>query len=227
MRMSAMVRSRGFGVTHLRLLLPFLYLLLPGCYLSHQLGDRSDASVSIDASREDLGATARALTGLRWELPCIARDGMAVCSTSSVSISEGTMGGAPGERFDVTLRFRGVVEQKDYVGGRADGLWYEGGTGIGDSWNVYSLRVSDPALLAYVNHGTSGIYACVPVDFTRTIRIAAGADVQLVADSVNDLEIENVGAGGHAIVVAGVPPAPRAFDGQFIQMDVVAVTRAP
>ena len=202
-------------------------MLLPACYLSHQLGDHSDASVSVDAAHEDLGPTARALTGLRWELPCIARDGSSVCSTSSLSVSEGTMGGARGERFDVTLRFRGVVEQKDYVGGRADGLWYEGGTPVGDTWNVYSLHVSDPPLVAYVNHGTTGLYVCVPVDFTRTIRIAAGADVQLLADSVNSLEIENVDASSHAIVVSGVPPAPRTFDGQFIQMDVVNVTRAP
>ncbi len=28
----------------------------------------------------------------------------------------------------------------------------------------------------------------------------------------------------HQMVIGGVPPAPAAFDGQFIQMDVIAVT---
>ena len=37
------------------------------------------------------------------------------------------------------------------------------------------------------------------------------------------LQIQNVDADGAPIVPSGVPPAPDAYDGQFIQMDVVAV----
>jgi hypothetical protein len=41
------------------------------------------------------------------------------------------------------------------------------------------------------------------------------------------MEIKNLDAQGTPAVVPGVPPAPAAFDGQFIQMDVVSVERVP
>jgi len=49
----------------------------------------------------------------------------------------------------------------------------------------------------------------------------------LEAASINDLQVENVDASGTPFVVPGVAPAPAPYDGQFVQVDVVSVARAP
>ena len=54
--------------------------------------------------------------------------------------------------------------------------------------------------------------------------MAAGATVTLLADVVDGHEIENVDPAGTPIIVPGVPPSPAAYNGQFIQMDVDAVS---
>jgi hypothetical protein len=41
---------------------------------------------------------------------------------------------------------------------------------------------------------------------------------------VDGFQLANRDAAGNPIVIAGVPPAPTAFDGQFIQMEVLSVT---
>jgi hypothetical protein len=55
----------------------------------------------------------------------------------------------------------------------------------------------------------------------------SGASVTLAADTVNGSEITNRDANGNPIVVPEIPPAPTAYDGQFIQMDVTNVVPMP
>ena len=171
---------------------------------------------------------AASLSGLRWELPCIAPTTDArVCTTNASDTKSTVFGGAPGAQYDIELRFRGVVETKAYSGGATDGFLNVGGTPAGDAWNVYRLSISAPAQTLYLNAGTSGLFHSFGIDYTRTVRAASGATVTLTSLSIDNLEIVNRDDGGNPIVVPNVPPAPSPYDGQFVQMDVVSVTRVP
>ena len=136
------------------------------------------------------------------------------------------MQGTAGVTYDVVLRFRGVVEERTYTGGTQAGHWYTGGDAPdrSDPFNIYPLQVSSPAQTYCLNAGTSGIHTCDGLDYTETIEVAAGATVTLTADSVDGGQIIDIDASGNAIVVPGIAPAPNAYDGQFVQMDVVSVT---
>ena len=180
---------------------------------------------------------AGSLQGLRWNLPCIAPNSDTVCGTNPPTTLSATLKGDANVTYAVTLRLRGIVEQKTYAGNSSpDGGVAEGGMNssfftvdglpASDDWNIYKLTVSDPALTAYVNSGQSAHYYVDPIDYTVTISMKGGATVTLLADpvDVSHYEIKNVSlADGGPIVVPGVPPAPNPFDGQFVQMDVVSV----
>jgi predicted small lipoprotein YifL len=177
-------------------------------------------------------AVAVTLTGARWELPCLSDVSSTVCNTipggSPFTLTE-TLGGTAGQAFDVSLRFRGVVETKGYSGGTADATssWYAGGTPSGSNWNVYSLSISSPAATYYLNAGPDDAFFCIPLDFEKTVRMDAGATVTLYATSTEGQEIKNVGADATPIIVPGVAPSPASYDGQFVQVDVVHVTLVP
>lgn len=93
----------------------------------------------------------------------------------------------------------------------------------GDTWNIYSLVVSSPAQTFYLNAGASGTDQTQLIDYRATVTMAAGALVTLSANSVESVETFNRDSSGTPVVVAGVPPAPLAYDGQFVQVDVEAV----
>lgn len=170
---------------------------------------------------------AASLSGLRWSLPCDGNISSAVCAAAPQTVTSTTLRGAPGSRYDVTLRFRGVVEQKTYSGGDSDGAYFQiGGSDNGDTYNVYSLSISSSTTTYFLNRGQSGMSRCWPLDYTKTIRMTAGSTVTLTAQSKDNQEIRNIDGSGTPIVVPGIAPAPAAFDGQFIQMDVQNVTLA-
>jgi len=183
-------------------------------------GDHADAGDTTDAN------VAATLDGLRWELPCTQSTGdPTVCETLPSVSTSATMGGVPGAIYDVTLRFRGLVEISTYAGGSASGCWQIGGAPPpGSTINVYGLDVSSPGQAYFVNQGVSH-RVVVTLDYTETVPIAAGATVTLHADSRDSYELRNVDALGQPIVVPGVAPAPVAFDGQFVQMDVISVVK--
>jgi hypothetical protein len=180
---------------------------------------------------------AGSLAGARWSLPCTAAPDMSnVCTTGAAQVQTAVLNGTPGKAYDVTLRFRGFVEQKTYTGGSDAGvaavgtnasLFLTGGTDNGDGFNVYRLAIDQPAQTFHLNAGTSSIYYCFALDFTATVRMNGGATVTLTADPKDGAILGNKDADGGSIVVTGVPPAPAAFDGQFVQMDVVSVKPAP
>jgi hypothetical protein len=168
------------------------------------------------------------LAGLRWELPCTGTgDVPESCATTSRKVTSAVLGGLAGAQYDTALRFRGVVEQTSYTGGTADGFWYTGGSPSDPKYNVYRLDVSNPPQTYFLNAGTAQLLYCVAIDYTRSLRIATGATVTLTADPLDGLEIKNRDSNGMPIVIPGIPPAPAAFDGQFIQMDVLSVSQAP
>ncbi|HEX8790973.1 MAG TPA: hypothetical protein VF765_08465 [Polyangiaceae bacterium] len=188
---------------------------------------------------------AGSLAGLRWELPCTMAGGT-FCPTivdgGDVQVVSATLGGAPGQTYAVTLRFRGVVEMKTYLDGDAGepqnvgarGLanaqfFVSGGVPSGnDSYNVYELQVSDPPGVYFMNSGVSNVANTWWLDYTATIAMKMGATVTMTADAIDKSQVSNLnGVDGGPVIVPGVPPFPQAYDGQFIQMDVVSVVEMP
>lgn len=173
------------------------------------------------------------LDGLRWELPCLSLSPdfpELVCFTRpQVSVSA-RIRGPQGTRYAIVLRLRGVLETKAYLGGeRAAPTVVRGGTPVDDAWNVYRLEVDLPSAQWHVNAGTSGDYRCIPIDEELEVEARGGATLTLFASPVDPQrsQIRNRDAAGAALVIDGVPPAPAAFDGQFLQMDVISVRELP
>lgn len=186
----------------------------------------ADAAGTFDASADVAGE----LDGLRWELPCFADTTPELCTTAPTVSTSATMAGTTGATYAVTLRLRGVVEPKTYVGGTADGFFQAGGTPAGDTANIYRLVVSAPAAEFYVNAGTTRLGTelyCLTFDYTADVVVDAGATVTLEAESNDDLQIQNRDEAGAPFVIPDVPPAPAAFDGQFVQVDVTSVEALP
>ena len=193
------------------------------------------------------GGTARCLNPAaslqdqRLENACVAPDtsdelcgaiaASATCPAQGrVVVRTLTLGGSPGVGYDVTLRFRGVLEPKIYSGGRGPGdHFYIGGQPTKTNYNVYRLGVSSPKQDYFLNYDeaegeTHRVFA---IDYSQTIRMNGGATVTLELDDLDCTLVRNCRAFGSAVcqpyVVAGVPPAPNAFDGQFVHIEVVLV----
>ena len=166
---------------------------------------------------------AHALGGLRWELPCVGAHAGDGCATGQVVRTSLTVPGDGGITFDATLRFRGVVELIRVDGGVGTGTFRAGGALETVGYNAYSLEVGAPPGVYYLNAGQSGPRRTFPLDFTQTLQLQGGTSVTLVADPRDGVEIINTDGDGGTNLIPGIPPAPLAFDGQFLQMDVVSV----
>jgi hypothetical protein len=165
---------------------------------------------------------------LRAELPCTGPGGDPIsCQTNTIDNDLGDFWGEVGSSYDVTIRVRGVVEQKAYTGStEVDGLWANGGTPDGSTFNIYKLQISSPAQTYYLNYGESFIGRSFALDIQKTVIVDEGAIVELVADAGGDVyQILNRDDGEDPIVIPGIPPAPDAFDGQFIQIDILSVVK--
>ena len=187
-------------------------------------GDASGGAVNVGGSGgapDDPLAAVAALAGLRLELPCKSEYSQNVCWADDTS-KQVHVGGKPGTTYSVTLRVRGVVEHKAYQGGTPDGDFQIGGNPDGSAWTEYRLDVSAPAQTYYLNNGQSSQYWCWAEDYQRTIEIAADADVTLVGVGVDGKQVKNQDSNDDPIVIPDIPPAPSPFDGQFVQIDVMA-----
>lgn len=175
---------------------------------------------------------AAALQGLRWEMPCKPGHQGPFCSAAvQKPVVTATLAGDPGRQYDVTLRFRGVVEWEPYADGTAEEHWYVGGRPDNSINNVYQLATSAPAQVFYLNAPSpnDSLGRVWSIDYQKTIRVQGGATVTLAADAQDGNLVSNLDDKGTPLVIPAVPPAPAPFDGQFIQMDVVSVmpARAP
>lgn len=178
---------------------------------------------------------AASVAPLRIEVPCTGGGSGSYCSVSGTPQQKLAMlTGTAGTTYELTLRFRGVVEQKTYSGasaagatGKNPGFLATGGTAGVDNWNDYSLFVAAPALVLRLNRGDSFHDYVDPIDYTAIVRAAAGATLLLRVDPIDSFEAENRDDDNVAVVVPGIPPAPNAFDGQFVQIDVTSVRVAP
>jgi hypothetical protein len=189
-------------------------------------GERAVCTCNAGFWGDGLTCAALELDTLRVELPCNAVGcGTGGCVMKNENEATRMLVGDPTVVYDVTLRVRGVVEQKSYQGPGQDGYFHPDATPVADGWNTFGLSVADPGRSYYLNSGTSGIVECVPLDEEHVIPIRGGATLTLHADNGGDTcGVQNLDAEGEPIVVPDVPPAPGSFDGQFVQIDAVGIT---
>jgi hypothetical protein len=134
------------------------------------------------------------------------------------------MSGTTSVTYDVTIRVRGVVELCGYDGGTTNGYWTVGGTPDSSAFNAFALEVSDPPGIYYLNTGPPNNQWCVGLDYERTIPVQGGATLTVSMSDTNNCTTKNLAEGSTTpIVIPGIPPAPDAFDGQFVQIDAVDI----
>lgn len=171
------------------------------------------------------------LSGLLWYLPCTGAHfgDYCPCAPSPVIITA-TMIGAPGQLYEATMLFRGVFEINIYSGGSRSGYFYTGGVSSGVG-NQYKLEISDPPQVYWLNAADAYPPAsiCQVGDYSEPIQIRTGATVTLSADATDATEVYNRDSGDNPLTVPdNVPGYPirvaQPFNGQFMQMDVTAIT---
>ena len=177
---------------------------------------------------------AQALKAFRYEIPCL--DLASPCQSGAPPPPKiVALTGTPGKSYMLAIRVRGVVEQDTYSGGTAGGaqgtnasFFIFGGTQSNTQWNAYSLAVSSPAKIAHLNSGAAVQNYVDGIDYKARLDANAGATITLDAASTDTLLIKNRDqANGTPIVIPNIVPAPAAFNGQFVQVDVEAVSLAP
>jgi hypothetical protein len=177
------------------------------------------------------------ISGFRYEFPC--KNAMpdnpkpgADCDSGLVTgdpkktdnfTKERKFDGTPGKHYDVTLRFRGVVEPMMYKNGKKDGdYFYIGGEPNNDTYNIYKLTISSPPSHYYLNRQDAVGHRIFTIDYEKTIPINGDATVTFHGDGQNGRLISNF----LKLVVPGIAPAPMPYNGQFVQLDVVGVTES-
>lgn len=191
----------------------------------------------VQADDKKSAGPATSIDGYRFEFPCVGtmpdkpKQG-AGCESALVDgdpnttdnfESVKTFGGEAGKRYKVTLRFRGVVEPMMYKDGEMDGeYFYRGGEPNNATYNIYKIGISSPQSHYFLNRQDKVGHKIFAIDYTKTIEIDAGATITLRGDGQNGKLISNFAR--H--VVADLAPAPAAFHGQFVQIDVVKVVEA-
>jgi len=207
------------------------YLLFAGAVALGLQGLLGRPASSCAAEPEKPGA---AINGFRFEFPCKdpmpenpkeGADGPSGLVTGDPKTTDNftvqkTFGGEKGKRYQVTLRFRGVVEPMMYKGGKQVGdYFYIGGEKNNETYNVYKISVSSPETHYFLNRQDKVGHQIFTIDYTQTIEIDGGATVTFHGDGQNGRLITNF----KKLVVPGIAPAPKPFNGQFIQIDVVDV----
>jgi len=100
--------------------------------------------------------------------------------------------------------------------------------------NVYKLIIGTPPQTFYVNRmndingdpASTGYdpYHTYVIDYQpAAISIQGGSFIQMTADPSDGFERQNQDATGQPNLIAGIPPYPAAYDGQFCQLDVLSV----
>lgn len=174
------------------------------------------------------------LNGLRWELPCINQFGGFLCNTPQNIISPSTILQGNGVTYNVTLRFRGLVELNEHYqnGSTLNSFFQVGGIvgsgNLSQGMNVYKLIVSSPNQTYFVNKGPSTINLSI-INYTVTIPISSSATVTL--EAITDPDFGQIGGSQIRnwanLVVPDIAPFPSVYNGQFLQMDVVSIVPVP
>ncbi len=190
--------------------------------------------LSTAATAADSEKPGAVIHGFRFEFPCKdpmpqnpkeGADGPSGLVTGDPKTTDNftfqkQFGGEKGKRYQVTLRFRGVVEPMMYKGGKQVGdYFYIGGEKNNGTYNVYQISVSSPESHYFLNRQDKVGHQIFTIDYTQTIEIDGGATITLHGDGQNGRLITNF----KKLVVPGIAPSPEPYNGQFIQVDVVDV----
>jgi hypothetical protein len=185
-----------------------------------------------------------ALVGLRVDAPCAGTPDTtvgAVCNHVMLtenggfsSSKEVTIAGTPGTTYDVVLRIRGIVEPTNIAGGeRPDTSTLEymnmsfrkvpytiGGTVVAEDadYAQWSIAVTSPAQRYYLNDYQKVGHYIFELDYEITVPMEAGTTVILNGTDENEREIVNY----EQYTPDGIAGSMNL--GQFVQVDVVAVT---
>lgn len=182
------------------------------------------------AGAKKIGAS---IHGFRFEFPC--KNAMPERPKTGEDCESGLVKGDPkktdnftvvrkfdgekGKRYDVTLRIRGVVEPMMYKNGKMDGEhFYIGGEPNNNTYNIYKITVSSPESHYFLNRQDKVGHNIFTIDYTKTIPIDGDATVTFLGDGQNGRLISNF----TRLVVPDIAPAPKPFNGQFAQVDVVS-----
>lgn len=177
------------------------------------------------------------IDGYRFEFPC--KEAMpenpkagADCNSGLVTgdpkktdqfTAEKTFGGEKGKKYNVTLRFRGVVEPMMYKNGKQDGeYFYIGGEPNNGTYNIYKISISSPESHYFLNRQNAVGHKIFTIDYTKTIQIEGGAKITFHGNGQNGRLISNFSK----LTVPGIPPAPAPYNGQFVQVNVIDVQEA-
>lgn len=165
------------------------------------------------------------LSGLMWQIPSTGNRFAPFGPCISPADQNITLSGSLGILFDVTLRIRGIIELKPYVGGitGSDSHVNIDGSLPVTTFNTYKLVISNVNHTYYLNNGTSGPVSIV--DYTFVVQMKQGASLTLHADDGGDgVEVYN-NSFLSVPINPGDPPilVTQPYIGQFLQMDVISV----
>lgn len=186
-------------------------------------------------------APAEPIDGQRWEMPCGEiygtkqwncrswAAGSTTCPPQGYTPVDRrvTFGGQANVTYDVTIRFRGLVEPKLYSGGTADGSFYIGGGPAANSENYhsYGFTVSEPLKSYYLNYSENKADYVFAFEYDKTLPIKGQTEIRLFAFAPTCgliLNCQDLNTAPNCTPYA-IPGGPAAYHGHFIEMEVLAV----
>jgi hypothetical protein len=206
------------------------------------MGGMSGAAGSAGASAGTSGAAgtgggstsiAQTIHEFRLEAPCSDADHFGSNKEDNCDVlpnvdrqtAQRTIGGNAAMTYDVKLRVRGLTEPNTY----ADGMlnpprFYVGGRTTQTGYTAYSLTVTDPPQVYFFNYNATVGHFVFALDYEVVIPMRGGTTVRFDVNGQSSVPDGHGVSNRESVVIAGVPPAPDPFNGQFVQFDVVDVT---
>lgn len=175
----------------------------------------------------DIQAIAGVLDGYRIQVPCgapLSNINCAVAAEDDCQVDSITLGGDPGQRYEVDLLVRGWAEAVNYINGEtiADGA-YLGGTPDPTRTNRSGFRLSiDSDQYYFLNHRASGNERSAVFDYMFTFSTHGQSSVTLEVNPEPFLPDGSQRINFDAIV-PGDDLGPQPYDGQFFQLKLVDV----
>jgi hypothetical protein len=180
-----------------------------------------------------LTAIAQTLHQLRLEAPCIDADHFGSTKQDNCDVAPNVdrqtfpraIGGSSAVTYDVKLRVRGLTEPNIYTGGTLNPpRFYVGGRTTQAGYTAYSLSVADPPQVYFFNHNASVGHFVFQLDYEVVIPMRGGTTVTFDINGQTSVPDGHGVSNRDGVVIAGIPPAPDPFNGQFVQFDFLDVT---
>lgn len=163
----------------------------------------------------------------RVALPCMSQpSSIGTCAMPPFAVDDDQMM-APAGRYEVKLRVRGVVERVRFEGGTGEGPLVEAPRSTNPTWNAFVLQTSEPPSQYLLNGAVDQPIPTEIIDYEMRIEVDGGSTLTLRGDSDDEEGRINESSRGEPLVVEGIPPAPLAFDGQFVHVEILDVRLLP